>query len=96
MTKHTLNERVEAVSRVIEHKKSVNAIAKVYDADITTVKSWVRKYQQEGEQGLHDCRGKTLESKQSQLIFPVRQFPLVVVHLISVPHCKESGTALPG
>src|SRR5699024_896836 len=52
MTKHTLNERIEAVLGVIEHKKSVNAVAKDYDVDKTTIRSWVYKYQTDGVDGL--------------------------------------------
>src|SRR5690625_6645088 len=52
MSKHTLNERIEAVLSVIEHKKSVNAISKEYDVDKTTIKSWVHKYQVDGVDGL--------------------------------------------
>lgn len=52
MTKHTLNERIEAVIGVIEHGKSVYAIAKEYSVDKTTIKSWVHKYQTNGVDGL--------------------------------------------
>ena len=52
MTKHTLNERIEAVLGVIENKKSVNAIAKEYDVDKTTIRSWVHKYKADGVDGL--------------------------------------------
>lgn len=52
MTKHTLNERIEAVLGVIEYKKSVNAIAKEYDVDKTTIRSWVHKYKAYGVDGL--------------------------------------------
>lgn len=52
MTKHTLNERIEAVLGVIEHKMSVNAIAKEYDVDETTIRSWVHMYKADGVDGL--------------------------------------------
>lgn len=52
MTKHTLNERIEAVLEVIENKRSVSATAKEYDVDKTTIKSWVHKYKVDGVDGL--------------------------------------------
>ena len=56
MSKHTLNERIEAVLSVIEHKKSVYAIAKKYSVDKTTIKSWVHKYKTDGVDGLKEAR----------------------------------------
>lgn len=64
MTKHTLNERVKAVLGVIEHKKSMNVIAKEYDVDYTTIESWVRKYQADGVDGLQEAKNWKRYSKE--------------------------------
>src|SRR5690625_4879556 len=64
MSKHTLNERIEVVLSVIENKKSVHTIAREYDVDISTVKSWVRKYQAEGVDGLKESKKWKRYSKE--------------------------------
>ncbi len=73
-SKHTLDERIEAVLRVIEGRMSTSKIAKEYfvyhtarkyNVSYQQVYSWTRKYEKGGEQVLHDRCGKTLESKQT-------------------------------
>lgn len=56
MSKHMLDERIEAVLGVIEHKKSMYTIAKEYEVATTTIKSWVRKYQLDGVDGLKEAK----------------------------------------
>ncbi len=55
-SKHTLDERIEAVLRVIEGMASVSTIAKEYAVDRTTINSWVRKYEADGVDGLKEAR----------------------------------------
>ncbi len=53
---HTLNERIEAVFGVMEGSVSVSRIAKEYAVDRTTINVWVRKYKENGGDGLKDSR----------------------------------------
>src|SRR5690625_4371799 len=55
-SKHTLDERIEAVLRVIEGRVSVSKIAKEYSVDRTTINLWVRKYEADGVDGLKEAR----------------------------------------
>ncbi len=48
-TKHTLDESVAAVLRVIEKQRTVNTVAKEYEVSKFTINNWVRKYQADGE-----------------------------------------------
>ncbi|GAB3790373.1 hypothetical protein GCM10028868_02900 [Virgibacillus kimchii] len=63
-TKHTLDERIQAVSSVIEDKKSVHTIAGEYSVDRTTIKSWVHKYQTDGVDGLKEKKKRMRYSKK--------------------------------
>src|SRR5690625_4356140 len=63
MSKHTLDERIKAVLSVIENKKSVNMVAKSYDANYSTIESWVRKYQANGVDGLKEAKNWKKYSK---------------------------------
>ncbi|WP_188391910.1 helix-turn-helix domain-containing protein, partial [Compostibacillus humi] len=55
-SKHTLNERIEVVLRVMEGSASVSRIAEEYAVDRTTINLWVRKYKADGVDGLKDSR----------------------------------------
>lgn len=55
-SKHTLDERIEAVLRVIEGRTSVSTIAKEYSVDRTTINLWVSKYEADGVDGLKEAR----------------------------------------
>lgn len=55
-TKHTLDERILVVQKVLEKKKSISTIAKACEVDNNTVKSWVRKYQKDGTDGLKEAK----------------------------------------
>src|SRR5699024_3138074 len=63
--KTTLNERLEIVQYTIANDFNYHEASEKYLVSYQQVYSWVRKYQQNGEQGLHDRRGKTFESKQN-------------------------------
>lgn len=56
ITKHTLEERMEIVQKVVEEKKPVSAIARKYEMYENTVKEWVRKYKSDGIDGLKESR----------------------------------------
>jgi len=49
---------------VIANDFNYHEATEKYQVSYQQVYSWVRKYQQDGKQGLHDRRGKTLESKE--------------------------------
>ena len=71
-SKHTLNERIEAVLRVMEGSTSVSRIAKEYAVDRTTINLWVRKYKADGIDGLKDSRtwkGYSSEQKREAVDF---------------------------
>src|SRR5699024_9578188 len=56
LTKHTLDERIQAVLYVIESKKSVHVIAREFGVDRSTIESWVRKYRSDGVDGLKEAK----------------------------------------
>jgi len=57
MTKHTLDERIQAVLSAIDNKRPVNTIAREYGVDQTTIHALVRKYEADGVDGLKEKRG---------------------------------------
>ncbi|KXU11072.1 Mobile element protein [Streptococcus gallolyticus] len=59
----TFDERVEIVNFTIAHNKDYQAAIEKYGISYQQVYSWVRKFEQEGSQGLLDRRGKGLETK---------------------------------
>jgi len=64
MSKHTLNERIDAVLHVRDRMKSVNTVAREYQVDKNTIKSWVRKYENDGVDGLKASRTWKKYSKE--------------------------------
>lgn len=62
--KTTLQERVEIVQYTLANDRNYQEAADKYQVSYQQVYGWVRKYEKDGEQGLQDRRGKTLESKQ--------------------------------
>ncbi|MBM7675805.1 helix-turn-helix domain-containing protein, partial [Gracilibacillus alcaliphilus] len=56
MTKQELDERIQIVRQVLEKRKPVGALAKEYEISKSTLKSWVRKYQADGVDGLKESR----------------------------------------
>lgn len=72
MSKHTLDERIDVVLAMIENKKSAHTIAKEYDIYKTTVESWLRKYQEDGVDGLKEakkCKKYSKELKRQAVNF---------------------------
>ncbi len=56
--KTTLKEREEIVKYCIEHNYDYKNTAAVYDVSYSQVYSWVKKYRENGSEGLSDKRGK--------------------------------------
>ena len=56
--KTTFDERVEIVKACIEQGHNYNLIAQTYQASYQQVRSWTKKYEQYGLEGLHDRRGR--------------------------------------
>ena len=55
--KTTIEERKEIVEYCINHNRDYKATASIYDVSYSQVYSWVRKYDEHGEEGLTDKRG---------------------------------------
>lgn len=63
--KTTFEERLEIVNYTIAHEKNYQAAIDKFGVSYQQVYSWVRKFENEGTQGLVDRRGKGLESKSN-------------------------------
>src|SRR5699024_1626364 len=59
----TLKERMEVAQYTISNNYNYQEAAEKYQVSYQQVYSGGRKYERDGEQGLEDRRGKTLESK---------------------------------
>lgn len=55
--KTTIEERKKIVEYCINHNRNYKETASVYDVSYSQVYSWVRKYDEHGEEGLTDKRG---------------------------------------
>lgn len=55
---YTLEERLQAVKAHLEQGKSIWVIAAEKQAEETTVRTWIKKYQAMGIAGLEDRRGQ--------------------------------------
>lgn len=55
--KTTIEERKEIVKYCIEHNRNYKEAASLYDISYSQVYSWVKKYDDIGEEGLIDRRG---------------------------------------
>ena len=65
--KTTYEERVKIVKYCLEHEQKYNDTAIQYGVNYTQVYTWVRKYKEQGEDGLLDPRGRTkLESDMTE------------------------------
>ena len=62
--KTTLEEREEIVKYCIEHNYDYKNTAAVYDVSYSQVYSWVKKYRENGSEGLSDKRGKRKEESE--------------------------------
>lgn len=56
--KTSLEERLEIVKRCITHNNDYKGTAELYDVSYAQVHRWVKKYNELGEEGLIDGRGK--------------------------------------
>ena len=56
--KTTKEERQEIVAYCLEHGKDYKSTAAKYEVSYSQVYQWVRKYEERGEEGLEDRRGK--------------------------------------
>lgn len=56
--KTRLEERLEIVRRCIDHDNDFKGTAELYDVSYAQVYNWVKKYNELGEEGLFDGRGK--------------------------------------
>jgi len=56
--KTTLEERKEIVKYCLEHDRDIKTTASLYKCSYQQVRSWVLKYEENGEDGLLDRRGK--------------------------------------
>ena len=56
--KTTIEERKEIVEYCINHNRDYKETASVYDVSYSQVFSWVKKYDEHGEEGLTDKRGR--------------------------------------
>lgn len=56
--KTTLEQRKEIVGYCLSHNRDYKGTASIYDVSYSQVYSWVRKYDDSGEEGLTDRRGK--------------------------------------
>ena len=56
--KTTLEERKEIVKHCIEHNRNYKETASIYDVSYSQVYSWVKKFDNEGEDSLVDKRGR--------------------------------------
>jgi len=65
--KTTYEERIEIVKHCIKHNKSYKQTTKHYGVAYSQVYQWVKKYIEQGKEGLLDCRGrKKLESELNE------------------------------
>ena len=67
--KTTLKERIEIAKYCIEHNKNYQESSEIYEVSYQQVYQWVRKFEELGEDGLIDRRGKakvglSLEDKE--------------------------------
>ncbi|MBQ9037644.1 MAG: transposase [Erysipelotrichaceae bacterium] len=56
--KTTLEERKEIVKYCLEHDRDIKTTASLYKCSYQQVRSWVLKYEENGDDGLLDRRGK--------------------------------------
>ncbi len=59
-------EKIRVVRKVLSTNKSLSTIAKEESLDVKIIIRWVRKYNNEGENGLSSNRNKTLAKRTTQ------------------------------
>jgi transposase-like protein len=76
--KTTYEERIEIVKYCIEHGKNYKKTATEYKCSYNQVRSWVLKYEEDGEEALQDRRGK---HKKDEELSEVEQLKRKVARL---------------
>lgn len=59
----TLDERIEIVKWCLDHDRSIKDTASHFECSYAQVRAWLLKYEEFGEEGLIDKRGKPKEEK---------------------------------
>ena len=59
----TLDERIEIVKWCLDHDRSIKDTASHFECSYAQVRTWLLKYEEFGEEGLIDKRGKPKEEK---------------------------------
>ncbi|EMF49690.1 Transposase [Streptococcus parauberis KRS-02109] len=85
-------EKLEAVQLLLNHEKSPSQLSKLYGVSEPTIKSWVRKFEKNGSQGLVDRRGKGLESRPD--LTETEQLQLKIKQLEERNHLLEIEVGL--
>jgi transposase-like protein len=62
--KTTFEQRIEIVKYCLDHNRDIKTAASLYKCSYHQVRSWVIKYEESGEDGLHDKRGKRKSDKE--------------------------------
>ena len=57
--KTSLQERIEIAKYCIKQNKNYQETSEVYEVSYQQVYQWAKKYEELGEDGLIDCRGKS-------------------------------------
>ena len=84
--KTTIEERIEIVKYCLEHNKEYKLAAEAFDVSYTQVYQWVKKYEEYGEEGLSDKRGKR---KQDDELDEVERLKREVARLQQKLELKE-------
>ena len=66
-TKHSLEERIQAVELVINQDESLSKVSKDFGVNYHTLDSWVYKYKEGGIDGLKESRTWKRYSKSLKL-----------------------------
>ena len=62
--KTTIEERIEIVNWCLEHNKNYKEAASKFNCSYTQVYQWVKKYSENGKDGLSDKRGHRKSEKE--------------------------------
>lgn len=72
--KTTQEERAEIVAFCIEHGKDYGLTVKTYRVSYQQIYSWVRKYEENGVDGLTDRRGKAILQMKKDFVRKIRYY----------------------
>ena len=62
--KTTVEERIQIVDYCLKHQKNYQLAAETFDVSYQQVYQWVKKFEANGEEALHDRRGRTKEEAE--------------------------------